>query len=493
MSPNPRASVIVGVSQHTYREPDLTRSPHEMIVEAILAAAHDAEARHDPIGRASGLLLVGSASKRHPHDPRAVSQALSIAPAEVATSAGGGSSPGILLSHAASAVQAGEHDLVIIAGGEALATQAAARRSGEPLSWPQVEDFEKVPRIGNARKGWHPAEAELGFTLPTQMYALMENAVYHRSGRSLKTHMVGQARLWEQFADVARHNEFAAIRTGATAEQILRVDAANRMVCSPYPKLMTANPNVDMAAALILTSRSTAEDLGIPRDRWVFVETAAHAHDHWSVGERALLGESPAIEHSARAALAASEVSIADVKYIDLYSCFPVAVTAAARAVGLQIADRDRPPTMTGGLTFAGGPGNNYSTHALAASVLAIRHDPDERAVVTANGWYLTDHWVGVLAGRPPARAFTDHLVQDTVDVLPRKVFDPDLAGEVLVEACTVEYDKTGRQRALISCLSSDQTTRAWAYTTDPDAMSALGSDSAPTTAYISQRQLTFT
>ena len=66
-----------------------------------------------------------------------------------------------------------------------------------------------------------------------------------------------------------------------------------------------------------------------------------------------------------------------DVARFDLYSCFPSAVQVAMRALG--IADDDaRPLTVTGGLGFAGGPVNNYPTHAIARMVEVLRGDPGE-------------------------------------------------------------------------------------------------------------------
>ena len=67
--------------------------------------------------------------------------------------------------------------------------------------------------------------------------------------------------------------------------------------------------------------------------------------------------------------------------------------------------DPARPLTLTGGLTFGGGPGNNYTTHGIAAMVTALRADPGAVGLVTGLGWYATKHAVGVLASRPPGRA----------------------------------------------------------------------------------------
>merc|ERR1719401_1702564 len=88
----------------------------------------------------------------------------------------------------------------------------------------------------------------------------------------------------------------------------------------------------------------------------------------------------------------------AEVKFMDIYSCFPVAVAVACQELGIQT---DRPLTLTGGLPYHGGPGNNYATHAIVAAVERLRASDNARALVTANGGYLTKHAFGVYANFP--------------------------------------------------------------------------------------------
>src|SRR5438105_3874140 len=103
-----------------------------------------------------------------------------------------------------------------------------------------------------------------------------------------------------------------------------------------------------------------------------------------------------ALRAAARAVFCLAGVGIDDVAHVDLYSCFPSAVQIGAAELGLGLAETDRPLTVTGGLSFAGGPGNNYSTHAIATMVERLRDDPGAMGLVTALGWYLTKHAVGL-------------------------------------------------------------------------------------------------
>ncbi len=72
--------------------------------------------------------------------------------------------------------------------------------------------------------------------------------------------------------------------------------------------------------------------------------------------------------------------SLDEVAHLDLYSCFASSLSFAATPSG------SRPAaglTVTGGLPYHGGPGSNYSTHALAAMAEALRRDPGSLGLVS--------------------------------------------------------------------------------------------------------------
>jgi acetyl-CoA C-acetyltransferase len=83
----------------------------------------------------------------------------------------------------------------------------------------------------------------------------------------------------------------------------------------------------------------------------------------------------------------------------------------AARAFGVAI-DDERGLTVTGGLPYAGGPGNNYATHGIATMVARLRATGGI-GVCAALGGYATKHAVGVYGSDPPGEGFR---VADTTD-----------------------------------------------------------------------------
>ena len=176
------------------------------------------------------------------------------------------------------------------------------------------------------------------------------------------------------------------------------------MISWPYTKLMNSNNMVDQGAALILTSVEQATRLQIPAERWVYPHAGTDAHDTSAIAERDELHRSPAIRIAGARALELAGLGIDDIDYVDLYSCFPSAVQVAAAELGLRLDDPARPLTVTGGLTFAGGPWSNYVMHSIATMAELLVANPGRRGLITANGGYLTKHSFGVYGTEPPCR-----------------------------------------------------------------------------------------
>ncbi|MBF6479332.1 crotonase/enoyl-CoA hydratase family protein, partial [Nocardia cyriacigeorgica] len=215
---------------------------------------------------------------------------------------------------------------------------------------------------------------------------------------------------------------------------------------------------VDMAAGLVLCSVAAAEAAGIAQDKWIFLHAGASAHDEWFVSERAELAASPAIRTIGAAALEHAGIGIDQIGPVDLYSCFPVAVQIAARELGLPDDDPARPLSVTGGLTFGGGPGNNYGTHAVATMVEQLRAHPDTFGLSTSLGWYVTKHAIGVYSATPPRQAYA-HL-RPIVDHPPARPVRQGYEGQAVVEAYTLPYDRDGRPEAAILSLLTPEGAR---------------------------------
>jgi acetyl-CoA C-acetyltransferase len=199
------------------------------------------------------------------------------------------------------------------------------------------------------------------------------------------------------------------------------------------------------------------------------------------VSNRQDLHSSPAIRVAGRTALELAGIGVDDVRHVDLYSCFPSAVQIGAAELGLSL---DRQLTVTGGLSFAGGPWNDYVTHSIATMANVLRDDPGSIGLCSANGGYTTKHAMGLYSTTPPAEGFKWADVQAEVDaVTDDKELAEDSDGPVTIESYTVMHERDGSMgSALVAVLTPDGR-RGWATSTDADVMKAMESDDLVGTA----------
>ena len=481
MAPDPRTPVLVGVGQLT-RHPatvDDCPEPTALMEQAARRAGDDSGTGDALLRRADSVQVVDLMAWRYADPGRALAGRLGATPRETARSTVGGNSPQMLVNEAALAIAAGTSDVVLIAGCEAIHSRLVARKTGGHLDWPTRPEGGPGPDrvVGTDRPGVSDAEQARSLVMPVQIYPVFENALRLAAGESCEDHQRRVSELWGRFSDVATRNPHAWDPTPHTATEIRTVSPANRMVGWPYPKLMTANIQVDMAAALVLTSVAAARTAGVPEDRWIFPWSGADSHDHWLVSERWDLHSSPSMAANGRAALGLAGIGIDDVSHMDLYSCFPSAVQMGCAALGIDADDPARVPTVTGGLTFGGGPGNSYATHSIAAMADVLRRDPGSVGLVTALGWYATKHSIGVYSTRPPNRPFGHAHPQEEVNMTPSRPALPEHSGPVSLESWTVMHERDGEPSlGIVACLSPEGG-RAWANTRHPDLLAALEVD----------------
>lgn len=465
--------VIVGAGQCVNRSKELddAREPAEMMAAVARAAEADAGAE-GLLARVDSLQVVNILSWPYPDAPALLAERVGARPAHTVYTGVGGETPQRLVNETAERIARGESRIALLAGAEVMHSFRLARARGVRLPWTPRGAPLRV--AGDMRPGNSETEARHGATVPIRIYPLFENALRAHLGLTLEEHRQRLGRLCARFSAVAADNPYAWFRRARTAEEIADVSAENRMVCFPYTKLMNAIMDVDQAAAVILTGAATARELGIPEERWVYLWGCGDAVDKWLVSERVNYHSSPALGLAARRALAMAGLTADDIDMFDLYSCFPSAVQLAMGELGLA-PDDPRPLTVTGGLAYAGGPGNNYSMHAIATMVERLRAEPEKTGMVTALGWYATKHSAGVYAARPPRGAWrrTDPALDQTqVDAEPGPPFVEEPSGPAVVESYTVAFDHEGRpeQGIVIGRLADGANSARFIANTPPDA-----------------------
>jgi acetyl-CoA C-acetyltransferase len=333
MALDPRTPVIVGAGQYLLRAATVADGvePIALIVEAVRAATADAGLAVVPAA-VDSIGVVNVLSWRYRNPAWLLADRLGISAGELAVTTVGGNAPQALVNRTAGEIAAGRTDLAILAGGEAWRTRMRVERQGVRLDWAKAPRSAVPTTIGDELDMTHPAEAARGIHLPVQVYPLFESAARAAAGTPPDEHLAGIGELWSRFSAVAASNPSAWTRTALTAAEIIGITPANRIIGWPYRKLMNANNDVDMAAALIMCSAQRARSLGIASDRWIFPHAGTDCHEHNHVSHRWSLADVPAVRIGGRRALELAGIDIDDVALVDLYSCFPSAVRLGARA-----------------------------------------------------------------------------------------------------------------------------------------------------------------
>jgi len=437
------------------------RSPFDLMAEAGKLALADAQAVRDlrkSIDTVAVLRLFSDTSHRFAsklgtstNPPRSVAQRLGIKAARYIYTSSGGNMPQYLVNLFAESIASGEIGAAMITGGEALRTQHGVERAGLPVSW--NEDPGGEPEfIGDPRRAWSDHEDRHNMMAAIVMYPLFENAIRGARGRSVSEHMLAMGRLFSHFSGVAASNPLAIRRECFTPERLATVDGQNRWIGFPYPRLMNSNVFVDQSAAIILISAGRARELGIPESKWVYLHGCADANDHWYVSERFNLHSSAAVRAGSRKALDMAGLRLADIRFLDVYSCFPSAVEIGCQEIGLA-EDDPRGLTVTGGLPYFGGPGNNYVTHSISEMMRRLRSNPGAFGMVTANGNYVTKHSFGIYSTTPVEggrRRESPGVLQSALDSLPKAPFSETPCGPAAIETYTVMHGKTGPEFGVI-------------------------------------------
>jgi acetyl-CoA C-acetyltransferase len=399
--------VIIGVGQYSERvgEPGYAALSYmDLSGRALAAAIADSGAAGSVADAIDTLAAIRAFEMSRPdrvppfgaadNVPRAIAKRVGANPARAILTTTGGQTNQQLVGEFASAIAAGDSQCAVIVGSEAISTVLALTAKGETPDWSEATGGAFEDQGFGVDELLEPALFMHGATGAIPLYALAENARRHRLGMGLEEYRREIGKLFAPFTRVAAANPHSAAPVERTAEELATVTDRNRIVAEPYPRMTVARDQVNQAAAIIVASAGLARALGVPEDKWVHIH-AVTAATELKLSQRPDLAANPASLASVDAALARAGKGMADMRYIDFYSCFAIPVFNQCDHFGLAV-DDPRGLTLTGGLPFFGGAGNNYSAHAIAEAVGRVRGDRGSFALVGANGGWMSKYATGV-------------------------------------------------------------------------------------------------
>jgi acetyl-CoA C-acetyltransferase len=454
LSPD-RIPVIAGIGEIIDRPRDVTSSLEPAALMAEAARRADADSR-GLLAQVDSLDIIALVSWRYEDLPARLCESLGIAPKRSFYGTVGGESPVRYIHEAAQRIALGTSSIALITGAEAQYAVNHAKRANVDLPWTPYAV--SAPKMKRAADYVHPLGHKLGVAWPISVYPFYDAATANAWGQTPAEAQAESGLLWSRYSAAASRNPHAWSKTPLSPADITTVTPDNRMISWPYVKRMVANPNVNQGAAIIVTSLAKARAAGIPEDRLVFVGAGASATEprDW------LARDAYTVSHAQDAVLEAMLARSQRFDALELYSCFPVVPKMARRKLGLG---PDVEPSVTGGLSFFGGPLNVYMAHAACAMVRAVR-DGASNGLLYGQGEFVTKHHALILAREPREDSvLADARAQEKADArrgaVPPTEEAPD--GAATIETFTILHDPKGEpiQGVVIARMDSGARTLA--------------------------------
>jgi len=372
--------------------------------------------------------------------PGALAKRVGACPQRLILSPTGGQTNQQYVGQFALSIAAGDSQCAVIVGSEVISTALALAAKGEKPDWSEAIGGEFEDRGYGIDGMMEPALFAHGATGAIPLYAIAENARRAKLGKGLEEYRSDIGELFSPFTRVAAANPHAAAPLERSAEELATVTDRNRIVAEPYPRMTVARDQVNQAAAIIIASAGKARELGVPEEKWVHIHAVTSATE-LELSERPDLSANPASIASVERALEIAGKGMEDMTFLDFYSCFAIPVFNQCDHFGLSAND-PRGLTLTGGLPFFGGAGNNYSAHAICEAVERVRAHRGQFALVGANGGWMSKYATGIYSTEPADWS------ADRVAALPKAsngvARSNDPFDQATVESYTINHSRNG-------------------------------------------------
>jgi acetyl-CoA C-acetyltransferase len=467
-----RIPVIIGIGELIDRpaDPQQGLEPLEMLLRC--AASADADAGGGWLRRIDTLRVVNQISWPYRDLAGLLAKRLRLRNAESIYGPVGGETPIRMMMDAAVDIARGDSEVALLCGAEALKSAMALHAKGIKPAWTDEDPSYKLPK---GEDFVTRLAARYGLTNPVHVYPLYDNATRVAWGQSFADAQMESGTIWANMSRVAAANPYAWSGKPMSAADIVTPSENNRPIAHPYQKFMVAQNGVNQAGAVLMTHLEVARAMGVPDDRIVYVWSGAGAHEPYDFLSRDRLDHAPAMDQVLRRTRELNGVATQDIDLFELYSCFPCVPKLARRSLGLPA---DAQLSVTGGLTFFGGPGNNYMTHAITAMVRALRAGQGRVGLLYGNGEYVTKHHAAIIAMAPPKTPICNEDLQAAVDAqygtAPALV--ENYEGPCTIETYTATFARKGEpDRGVVIARTPDgKRVVARVAAADPDALALL-------------------
>ena len=443
---DPTTPVLVGVAAVQQKLEDYHQAlePIALMEQALRLAAADADS--ESLLARAGEILVPKGIWSYSDPGQLLAGALGC-PSATTVLGEIGVSQQTLINRACAQIASGEMEVVLVTGAEAKYRSLCAAKAGAEAGETSQLEVEPDVTLLPDDELWSEVESAAGLGMPVGYYAIMDSALRHSQGLTVEQHRDQMAAMYARFSEIAAANPEAWSDQAVSAEHIREASDANRMLAFPYTKLHNSQWNVDQGAGLILCAARVAEELGIERDRWVFPRASAESNFMSVVASRADLGGCPGFRLAGQAVMEAAGIDFNDIRLRELYSCFPYAVRAQLQEFGM---DGGGDLSVTGGMTFGGGPLNNFVFQATVRMTQLLRQQPDDVGLVTTVSGMLTKQACALWSATPnPGGWICEDVTGQVREASVIRELVANYQGEGYVAGYTVLYQGSEPWRAV--------------------------------------------
>ena len=302
-----------------------------------------------------------------------------------------------LINSACAKIINNEIQATLIVGGEARFKKIRGLIEGKDFI--ETELNENPDHYVKAEKDLHiKEEAEALGLMAVGYYAILESALRSSKKLSIQEHREMLGKLYEKFSLIASLNSDGWIDEKLEWKNIATPSKKNPVQATPYNKYHCTSWNVNQASAMILCSENLADKLNIPINKRIYPLASSETNHMIATIQRPNMIKPLGLELAAKFIIEISKENNFSANTFDLYSCFPVAVQMFSDVLGLKDEDIK---TVTGGMSFAGGPLNNYMIHSTVKMLSDIRKDNNKIGLVTGVSGMMTKQAFALWAKEP--------------------------------------------------------------------------------------------
>jgi len=238
---------------------------------------------------------------------------------------------------------------------------------------------------------------ELGL-MAVGYYAILETAYRAQKKLSIQEHKEKISELYEIFSKIAKENPDGWLDKSLVASEIIKVSKSNPLQALPYNKFHCTTWNVNQASAMIICSENLANNLDIPLSKRVYPVASSESNHMIAPIQRPHLSKSYGLDLAVKFIKDVCRDNNIEPNLYELYSCFPIAVQMFSDSLGLN---ENQSKTVTGGMSFAGGPLNNYMIHSTVKMLSKIRSDHSNIGLVTGVSGMMTKQALALWSKKP--------------------------------------------------------------------------------------------